>query len=91
VGRLLFRANYPLDALEVDKPVIALYSGREFFIVAPVPGRETRAENNISIYRGIQDGHRAFNRAAMGLFCGDNCTESVHINIQLQKEGAQAW
>jgi hypothetical protein len=92
VGRLLFQPNYPLDVLEVEKPIIALYSGIESFIVAPAPGRETRAENNSkNIPRGIQDGHRVVIRAAMALFSCDNRTESVHINIQLQKEGAQAW
>jgi hypothetical protein len=91
VGRLLFQANYPLDAPEVDKSVVVLYSARESFIVAPAPGRETRAENNIKTYRRIQDRNRVFNRAAMTLFWCDNRTESVHINIQPQKEGAQAW
>jgi hypothetical protein len=91
VGQLLFQANYPLDALEVDKPVVALYSGSEPFIVAPQHDRGTVAENTIRIYRGIRYGHRAFIRAAMAPFCCDNRTESVHINIQLQKEGAQAW
>ena len=92
VRRLSFRANSPPDALEVEKPVIALYSRCESFIVAPTPGRESRSENNSkNIPRCIQDGYGASIRAAMALYSCDNRTESVHINIQLQKEGAQAW
>ena len=90
-GRLLFRANYPLGAPGLDEPVIALYCGCEFFIVAPVPGREARAENTLKNMPRNSDGQRAFKRAVAGLFCYDNCPESVHVDIRLQKKGAQVW
>ena len=86
VGRLLFQANYPLDALEVDKPVIALYSGSEPFIVATPHDRGTVAENTIRIYRDIRYGHRAFIRAAMAPFCCDNRTESVQSTSNFRKK-----
>jgi len=93
MNQMLFMTDYPLDAQGIDSPEAALCQGGESYIVAPVSGAGARGEAAageccISI---IQDGRHARIRAAAMTFCRDNRPQTARINIQPQREGAQAW
>ena len=91
MNRLQSRANYPLDAQGIDSPEATLCQGREFYIVAPVSGAGARGEAGAGECCIIQDGRHARSRAAAVTFCRDTRPQTVRINIQPQREGAQAW
>ena len=91
MNRLLFEADYPLDAQGMYSPESTLRECSEFYIVAPLSGAGTRREAAAGECCLIQDGRHARSRAAAVTFCRDNRPQTVRINIQPQREGAQAW
>jgi len=91
MNRLLFEADFPLDAQGMYSPESTLCECSEFYIVAPVSGADTRGGNS---HRGMlrHSGRTpCLLRAAAPPLSGDNRPQTVRINIQPQREGAQAW
>jgi len=91
MNRLQSKANYPPDAQGIDSPEATLCQGGESYIVAPLSVAGTRREAAAGECCLIQDGRHARSRAAAVTFCRDNRPQTVRINIQPQREGAQAW
>jgi len=91
MNRKLFMADYPRDVQGIDSPEAALCQCSESYIVARESGAGTRREAGAGWCCGIQNGHHALIRAAAMPFCSNNRLQTVRINIQPQREGAQAW
>jgi hypothetical protein len=91
IHRLQSKADYSLDAQGIDSPEATLCQGSESYIVAPLSGAGTRREAGAGECCIIQDGRHARIRAAAMTLCRDNRPQTVRINIQPQREGAQAW